>query len=80
MREKCRSSHFQSEGGVKSLSTGGGGGLKKFRTGGITDLGGTFTWGSVPHYMPFMSKRFLKNPGGKKMKISTMLINPRLRK
>ena len=46
--EKCRSSHFQSEGGVKSLRTGlGGGGRKDFRTGGVI-----FAGGSVPHYMP----------------------------
>ena len=32
--EKCRSSHFQLEGGVKSLKTGGGG-VKIFRTGGL---------------------------------------------
>ena len=48
MCEKCRSSHFQSEGGVKSLRTGeGGGGLKKFRTEGVTDLGGSLFWGDL---------------------------------
>ena len=55
MCEKCRSSHFQSEGGVKSLSTWGS--VKYFRTrggGGVTDLGGlTFPGGSVPYYMPW---------------------------
>ena len=35
MCEKCRSSHFQLEGGVKSW-----GGLKNLGTGGITNLGG----------------------------------------
>ena len=54
MWEKYRSSHFQSEGGVKNLRTGG---VKNFRTGGITNLGGgglllLVCWGSVPHYMP----------------------------
>ena len=38
MCEKCRSSHFQSEGGVKSFRTGEG--LKNFRTRGITFAGG----------------------------------------
>ena len=33
MCEKCRSSHFQSEGEVKSLRTGGGVRVKHFRTG-----------------------------------------------
>ena len=37
MSEKCRSSHFQSEGGVKCLRTGGG--LKTFRTRGLLLLG-----------------------------------------
>ena len=37
MCEKCRSSHFKSEGGVKSLTAGG---IKNFRAGGVTDLGG----------------------------------------
>ena len=45
MCEKCRSSHFKSEGGVKSLTTGGGGGVKNCRAGGVTDLGGYFSWG-----------------------------------
>ena len=40
MCEKCRNSYFQSEGGIKSLRTGRGVGLKNFRTGGVTDLGG----------------------------------------
>ena len=40
MWEKYRSSHFQSEGGVKNLRTGG---VKNFRTGGITNLGGGVT-------------------------------------
>ena len=37
MCEKCRSSHFQSEGGEskKFEDRGGGGGLKNFRTGGL---------------------------------------------
>ena len=51
---KCRSSHFQSEGG-ESKKFEDRGGLKNFRTGGVTDLGGGyFCWGggSVPHYMP----------------------------
>ena len=39
MFEKCRSSHFQSEGGVKSLRNGG---LRNFRTGGVTFAGGSF--------------------------------------
>ena len=39
MWEKYRSSHFQSEGGVKNLRTGG---VKNFRTGGITNLGGGY--------------------------------------
>ena len=54
MYEKCRSSHFQSERGVKSLRTEGG--VKNFRTGGggVYCLGGgvTYAGGSVPHYMP----------------------------
>ena len=48
----CRSSHFQSEWGVKSLSTGG---VKNFyNLGTVTNLGeGYFCWGkSVPHYVP----------------------------
>ena len=56
---KCRRSHFQLEGGgVKSLRTGGRRVLKNFRTGGVTDLGGggTFAGGSVPHYMPCITK------------------------
>ena len=50
MSEKCRSSHFQSEGGVKSLRTWG---VKKFQDWGVIDLQGvTFAGGggSVPHY------------------------------
>ena len=45
--EKCRSSHFQSEGAVKSLRTGGL--VKKFE-----DWRGLLIWerGLVPHYMP----------------------------
>ena len=45
-------------GGVKSLRTGGRRVLKNFRTGGVTDLGGggTFAGGSVPHYMPCITK------------------------
>ena len=39
MCEKCRSSHFQSKGGVKSLRTGGG----------LLLLGG-----AVPHYMTWL--------------------------
>ena len=31
---------------------GGRGGARKFRTAGVTDLGGGFAGGSVPHYMP----------------------------
>ena len=47
MCEKWRSSHFQLEGGVKSLRTGRGG-VKNFRTGGVTDLGkGNFAAGVV---------------------------------
>ena len=49
MCEKCRSSHFQSDGGVKSLRTGRRGELKDFRTGGVI-----FAGGSVPHYMPWL--------------------------
>ena len=45
---KCRSSHFQSEVGVKRLRTGGEG-VIKFRTGGVT-----FEGGSVPHYIPWL--------------------------
>ena len=44
MSEKCRSTHFQSEGGSKKFEHWGWGGvcgLKKLRAG-----------GSVPHYMP----------------------------
>ena len=42
---KCRSSHFQSEGG-ESKKFEDRGGLKNFRTGGVTDLGGGyFCWG-----------------------------------
>ena len=53
---KCRSSHFQSEGG-ESKKFEDRGGLKNFRTGGVTDLGGGYYeggggGGSVPHYMP----------------------------
>ena len=44
MCEKCRSSHFQSEGEIKSLRTGG---LKNFRAGRVTNLGGYFCWGGV---------------------------------
>ena len=36
IREKCRSSHFQSEGGVKNFRTGGG--VKNFRTWWVIDL------------------------------------------
>ena len=43
---------FQSEEGVKSLRNGGGG-FKNFRNEGVTDLGGIFAGGSVPHYMPW---------------------------
>ena len=52
MCEKCRSSHFQPEGGVKISRTGGW--LKDFRTGGgVTDLGRLLLLGgSVPQYMP----------------------------
>ena len=54
MYEKCRSSHFQSERGVKSLRTGGG--VKNFRTGGggftVLGEGLLLLGGSVPHYMP----------------------------
>ena len=53
MCEKCRSSHFQWEGGVKGLRTGARRGVKNFRTGGLSIWGGTFPGaGSVPHYMP----------------------------
>ena len=54
MCEKCRSSHFQLERGVKKFenSYGGGGGKK------ILELGVTFAGGSVVHYMPcFISKK-----------------------
>ena len=40
--EKYRSSHFQSEGGVKSLRTGGEEGLKNFKTGDLLLLGGQY--------------------------------------
>ena len=61
MYEKCRSSHFQSERGVKSLRTGGG--VKNFRTGGGGGLlswgRGYFCWGvSTPlhaMYLPWIS-------------------------
>ena len=49
MCEKYRSSHFQSEGGVKSLRTGGGGGVKILGLEGLLLLGG-----SVPHYIPWL--------------------------
>ena len=65
MCAKCRSSHFQSEGGSKKFEDLGG--LKNFWTGGrVTDLG-LLLWGSsVPHYMPcllplLMSAFFAKN-------------------
>ena len=48
--EKCRSSHFQSERGVKSLKTGGTG-LKNFRTGGLPISGGLLLGGEVSHAM-----------------------------
>ena len=61
MCEKYRSSHFQSEGGVKSLRTWGGGVCKNFRTGGVTFAG----WGggvSTPlHTMAFSNKSQLCN-------------------
>ena len=63
MCEKCRSSHFQLDGGSKKFEDWGGG-LKNFRTGGGYRFGGGyFCWGvggggSVPHYMPCQS---LKN-------------------
>ena len=66
--EKCRSSHFQSEGGGKSLSTWGS--VKYFRTrgGGVTDLGGlTFPGGSVPYYMPW------KHIGSSSLKFDSFL-------
>ena len=51
MCEKFRSSHFQWEGGVQSLGTGGRG-LKNFRTGEGYQFGGTFSGGGlVPHDM-----------------------------
>ena len=48
MCEKCRSSHFQLEGGSRKFEYwGGGGGLKNFRTGGLPILGEGvyFCWG-----------------------------------
>ena len=46
---KCRSSHFQSEGG-ESKKFEDRGGLKNFRTGGVTDLGGGyFCWEGVQY-------------------------------
>ena len=36
---KCRSGHFQQEGGSKTFEDWGGG-VKNFRTGGVTNLGG----------------------------------------
>ena len=42
MCEKCRSNHFQTEGGVKSLRTGGEEGLKNFKTGDLLLLGGQY--------------------------------------
>ena len=57
MCEKCRRSHFQSDGVSKKFEDlGEGRGVRNFRTGEVTNLGeGTFAgWGggSVPHYMP----------------------------
>ena len=53
MCEKCRSSHFQSEGGLKIWGLGEGG-LKNFRTGGKGYRFGGFTFAGgrpVPHFM-----------------------------
>ena len=53
--------------GSKKFEDWGGGRLKKFRTGGVTDLGGggIFAWGgdrgSVPHYMPCMNSSNCRN-------------------
>ena len=58
MCEKCRSSHFQSEGGSKKFE-GWGGDLKNLGHGGVTDFGrGYFCWGgSTPlHAMECMKK------------------------
>ena len=60
MCEKCRSSHFQSEGRVKSLRIGEKGGVKNFRTGGmVTDLGGLLLLGrgvSTPLHAMYVVK------------------------
>ena len=50
-------------GGLEGLRTGRGEGLKNFRTGRVTSLGGTFAGGgSVPHYMPCIDWfKFVKN-------------------
>ena len=53
MCEKCRSSHFQSDGGVKSLRTGGGGGGNKILgLEGLLLLGGQYPL----HAMTFSNK------------------------
>ena len=52
MCEKCRSSHFQSEGEVKSLRTVGVG-VKNFRTGRVTFAGGSVR---PLHAMAFSNK------------------------
>ena len=60
MCEKCRSSHFQSEGEIKSLRTGRE--LKNFRTGGGYRLrsGGTFAEGvSAPLNAMFWQRKAL---------------------
>ena len=54
MCEKCRSSHFQLEGGVKSW-----GGVKKFRDWGSYQFGGGcyFHWGEVSTPLHVMTKK-----------------------
>ena len=42
MCEECRSSHFQPEGGVKNLITGGEGGKKNLGLEGVLLLGGQY--------------------------------------
>ena len=59
-----------------------GRGLKNFRTGGggVTDLGGYFYWGVSTSLHAMYVQEVLEKSRGQKMKISTMLINPKLKK
>ena len=57
MCEKCRSSHFQLEGGVKV-----GGGLKNLGTGGVTNLGGVLlSLGGVQYPITCHDKKIIWN-------------------